>query len=80
MAVERRPARCRSASALRSIRAEPGWWLESARRLDAAGYAGVWALGPLRGPGDKTVPVVEDWTILSMAAGATTRIDRRRRS
>ena len=28
---------------LRTIRAEPGWWLESARRLDAAGYAGVWA-------------------------------------
>ena len=25
---------------LRTIRAEPGWWLESARRLDAAGYAG----------------------------------------
>ena len=22
---------------IRSIRAEPGWWLESARRLDAAG-------------------------------------------
>ena len=28
---------------LRTIRAEPRWWLESARRLDAAGYAGVWA-------------------------------------
>ena len=36
---------------LRTIRAEPGWWLESARRLDAAGYAGRVGLGPLHGPG-----------------------------
>ena len=65
---------CPSGSRSRTIRAEPGWWLESARRLDAAGYDGVWALGPLHGPGDQTVPVVEGWTILSMAAGATERI------
>ena len=31
------------AVSLRTINAEPGWWLESARRLDAAGYAGLWA-------------------------------------
>ena len=59
---------------LRSVRAEPGWWLESARRLDAAGYAGVWAWDHFVGKGDKTVPVVEGWTILSMAAAATSRI------
>ena len=41
---------------LRSIRAEPGWWLESARRLDAAGYAGVWAWDHFMGRGDLTVP------------------------
>jgi alkanesulfonate monooxygenase SsuD/methylene tetrahydromethanopterin reductase-like flavin-dependent oxidoreductase (luciferase family) len=58
---------------LRTIRAEPGWWLESARRLDAAGYAGVWAWDHFQGKGDKTVPVVEGWTILSMAAAATSR-------
>lgn len=59
---------------LRTIRAEPGWWLESARRLDAAGYAGVWAWDHFMGRGDLTVPVVEGWTALAMAAGATSRI------
>src|SRR6476661_149553 len=57
---------------LRTIRAEPGWWLESAQRLDAAGYQGVWAWDHFVGQRDGTVPVVENWTILSMAA-ATAR-------
>ena len=56
---------------IRTIRAEPGWWLESARRLDAAGYAGLWAWDHFMGRGDNRVPVVECWTILAMAAGAT---------
>lgn len=56
---------------LRTIRAEPGWWLESARRLDAAGYAGLWSWDHFMGRGDVRVPVVEAWTILSMAAAAT---------
>jgi alkanesulfonate monooxygenase SsuD/methylene tetrahydromethanopterin reductase-like flavin-dependent oxidoreductase (luciferase family) len=56
---------------IRSIRAEPGWWLESARRLDAAGYAGIWSWDHFMGRGDRTVPVVECWTALAMAAGAT---------
>jgi len=59
---------------LRSIRAEPAWWLESARRLDVAGYAGIWSWDHFMGRGDLTVPVVEGWTILSMAAAATRRI------
>ena len=59
---------------LRTIRAEPGWWLDSARRLDAAGYAGLWAWDHFMGRGDLTVPVVEGWTILSMAAAATNRV------
>jgi alkanesulfonate monooxygenase SsuD/methylene tetrahydromethanopterin reductase-like flavin-dependent oxidoreductase (luciferase family) len=59
---------------LRTIRAEPDWWLESARRLDAAGYAGVWAWDHFVGQGDKTVPVVEGWTILAMAAAQTKRL------
>jgi alkanesulfonate monooxygenase SsuD/methylene tetrahydromethanopterin reductase-like flavin-dependent oxidoreductase (luciferase family) len=57
---------------IRSIRAEPAWWLESARRLDAAGYAGIWSWDHFTGQGtDRTVPVVECWTALAMAAGAT---------
>ena len=58
---------------LRAIRAEPTWWLESARRLDEAGYAGLWSWDHFMGKGDKTVPVVESWTILSMTAAQTTR-------
>jgi alkanesulfonate monooxygenase SsuD/methylene tetrahydromethanopterin reductase-like flavin-dependent oxidoreductase (luciferase family) len=59
---------------LRTIRTDPAWWLESARRLDAAGYAGVWAWDHFMGIGREPVPVVEGWTILAMAAGATSRM------
>jgi alkanesulfonate monooxygenase SsuD/methylene tetrahydromethanopterin reductase-like flavin-dependent oxidoreductase (luciferase family) len=58
---------------IRAIRAEPGWWLESARRLDAAGYAGLWSWDHFMGKGEPTVPVVEAWTTLSMAAAQTSR-------
>ncbi len=59
---------------LRTIRAEPGWWLESARRLDEAGYSGVWGWDHFMGRGDLTVPVVESWTMIAMAAAQTSRI------
>jgi alkanesulfonate monooxygenase SsuD/methylene tetrahydromethanopterin reductase-like flavin-dependent oxidoreductase (luciferase family) len=59
---------------LRSIRATPGWWLESARRLDEAGFAGVWSWDHFIGKGEPTVPVVEAWTILSMAAAQTSHV------
>lgn len=59
---------------LRAIGTEPGWWLASARRLDEAGYSGLWCWDHLMGRGDPTVPVVEGWTMLAMAAGATSRI------
>ncbi len=58
---------------LRPIRTEPTWWLESARRLDSAGYAGLWCWDHFVGKGDRTVPVVEAWTILSMAAAQTSQ-------
>src|SRR5436190_9913369 len=59
---------------IRSIRADPRWWLESAKRLDAAGYRGIWSWDHFVGQGDQTVPVTEGWTILSMAAAATERL------
>ena len=59
---------------IRTIRAQPEWWLDSARRLDEAGYAGIWAWDHFMGRGDLTVPVVEGWTILAMAAAQTSRI------
>lgn len=68
------PARLPIGVCIRSIRGEPRWWLESARRLDAAGYAGVWSWDHFIGRGDLTVPVVEGWTILAMAAAATERV------
>ncbi len=60
--------------ALGSIGATPQWWLESAIRLDAAGYRALWCWDHFVGGGDRTVPVVEQWTILSAAAGATKNI------
>ena len=59
---------------IRSIRAEPRWWLESARRLDAAGYQGLWSWDHFMGKGDPMVPTVECWTILAMAAAQTTHV------
>jgi alkanesulfonate monooxygenase SsuD/methylene tetrahydromethanopterin reductase-like flavin-dependent oxidoreductase (luciferase family) len=41
----------------------------SARRLDEAGFSGIWSWDHFVGQGDPTVPVVESWTILAMAAG-----------
>lgn len=66
------PARLPLGVCLRSIRATPDWWLDSARRLDEAGFAGVWSWDHFIGKGDRTVPVVEAWTILAMAAAQTT--------
>ena len=72
-AARRRGARLPIGVCLRSIRAEPGWWLESARRLDEAGYAGLWCWDHFMGKGEPTVPVVESWTILAMAAAQTSQ-------
>lgn len=78
-----RPATPRSAAqpgelpigvALGSIGSTASWWLESARRLDDAGYRALWSWDHFVGKGVKTVPVVEQWTILAAAAGATHRI------
>jgi alkanesulfonate monooxygenase SsuD/methylene tetrahydromethanopterin reductase-like flavin-dependent oxidoreductase (luciferase family) len=73
-AARRDPAAFSIGICLRSIRAEPAWWLDSAVRLDAAGYAGLWCWDHFMGRGDLTVPVVESWTILSMAAAMTRRV------
>ncbi len=60
--------------AIGTIGATAPWWLESARRLEAAGYRAIWAWDHLMGRGDRTVPVLEQWTILAAAAGGTSRI------
>ena len=60
--------------AIGTVGAQPRWWLDSAIRLERAGYRAVWAWDQLVGRGDRTVPVVEQWTILATAAGATSRL------
>ena len=59
---------------LGSIGATADWWIDSARRLEAAGYRAVWSWDHFTGRGDPTVPVLEQWTILAATAGATSRI------
>jgi alkanesulfonate monooxygenase SsuD/methylene tetrahydromethanopterin reductase-like flavin-dependent oxidoreductase (luciferase family) len=60
--------------AIGSIGTTPRQWLEGAKRLDAAGYPAVWSWDHFVGKGDRTVPDVEQWTILAAAAAATGRI------
>jgi alkanesulfonate monooxygenase SsuD/methylene tetrahydromethanopterin reductase-like flavin-dependent oxidoreductase (luciferase family) len=60
--------------AIGSVGADAAWWLESARRLEEAGYAGAWCWDHFMGKGDPTVPVLEQWTTLAAAAAATRRI------
>lgn len=59
---------------IRTIGADPKVWLESARRLDDAGYAGIWAWDHFMGPPDVARTVVDAWTVLSMAAATTRRV------
>jgi alkanesulfonate monooxygenase SsuD/methylene tetrahydromethanopterin reductase-like flavin-dependent oxidoreductase (luciferase family) len=59
---------------LGTIGVDTGWWLESARRLDAAGYAGVWSWDHFVSRGTKTDPVLEAWTTLTAAAMVTERV------
>ena len=58
---------------LGTIGASLGWWLESARRLEAAGYAGVWAWDHHAAGGPRR-PTLEAWTTLTAAAAATSHI------
>jgi len=60
--------------AIGSVGAEADWWLENARRLDEAGYAGIWCWDHVMGKGDPSVPVLEQWTTLAAAAAITHRI------
>jgi G6PDH family F420-dependent oxidoreductase len=56
-----------------TVGATAEWWLESARRLDDAGYTALWGWDHFVGKGDRTVPVVEITSTLAAAAVATKR-------
>ena len=57
-----------------TIGVDVGWWLESARRLEEAGYRSVWAWDHFVSRGERTTPVLEAWTTLSAAAMTTRRV------
>jgi G6PDH family F420-dependent oxidoreductase len=50
------------------------WWLASARRLESAGFDGVWVWDHFVSRGRLTDPVLECWTTLAAAAATTSRI------
>jgi alkanesulfonate monooxygenase SsuD/methylene tetrahydromethanopterin reductase-like flavin-dependent oxidoreductase (luciferase family) len=50
-----------------------GWWLDAARRLEAAGYAGAWIWDHHSSAG-RPKSVLEAWTTLTAAATVTSRI------
>ncbi len=47
------------------------WWLESAQRIEAAGFRTVWAWDHFVSRGKLTDPCLECWTLLSAAAART---------
>ena len=57
-----------------TIGVHAAWWLDAARRADAAGLAGVWAWDHFLSRGRRTDPVLECWTTLAAASAVTTRI------
>lgn len=59
---------------LTSIGVDAHWWLGSARRLEAAGYRGVWAWDHFVSRGRLDDPVLECWSTLAATAAVTRRI------
>jgi alkanesulfonate monooxygenase SsuD/methylene tetrahydromethanopterin reductase-like flavin-dependent oxidoreductase (luciferase family) len=59
---------------LTTIGVRSDWWLESARAVEKAGFAGVWSWDHFISRGKKTDPVLECWTTLTAAAAVTSRI------
>jgi len=51
-----------------------GWWCDSARRLDEAGYQSVWCWDHFMSRGAQPKSVLESWTTLTGVAAITDRI------
>jgi alkanesulfonate monooxygenase SsuD/methylene tetrahydromethanopterin reductase-like flavin-dependent oxidoreductase (luciferase family) len=69
--AERRPA---IGVSLGTVGRDAAWWLDSAARLEGAGYDGVWASDHFMSKGDLRTPVLEAWTLLAAAAARTSRV------
>jgi len=59
---------------LTTIGVSSQWWLESAQRVEAAGYSTVWAWDHFVSRGRLTDPLLECWTTLAATAAMTSRI------
>jgi alkanesulfonate monooxygenase SsuD/methylene tetrahydromethanopterin reductase-like flavin-dependent oxidoreductase (luciferase family) len=68
------PARLPIGVVLGSVGVDVRWWLDSARRLDAAGFSGVWSWDHFISRGVRTDPVLEAWTTLTAAAMVTEQL------
>jgi alkanesulfonate monooxygenase SsuD/methylene tetrahydromethanopterin reductase-like flavin-dependent oxidoreductase (luciferase family) len=59
---------------LTSMGVSSGWWLESSRLVEQAGFSGVWCWDHHTARGKKETPVLECWTTLTAAGAHTSRI------
>lgn len=59
---------------LTTIGVRAAWWLESAQRLESAGFAGAWSWDHFVSRGRLTDPLLECWTILTATAAVTSRL------
>ncbi len=50
------------------------WWLDSARRVEAAGFSTVWSWDHFVSRGRLADPMLECWTLLAAAAATTERL------
>jgi alkanesulfonate monooxygenase SsuD/methylene tetrahydromethanopterin reductase-like flavin-dependent oxidoreductase (luciferase family) len=50
------------------------WWRDSALRLEAAGYEGLWSWDHFMPRGSRPNPVLEAWTTLTAVAALTSRV------
>jgi alkanesulfonate monooxygenase SsuD/methylene tetrahydromethanopterin reductase-like flavin-dependent oxidoreductase (luciferase family) len=50
------------------------WWRDSALRLEAAGYEGLWSWDHFMPKGTRRLPVLEAWTTLTAIAAVTSRV------
>jgi len=57
-----------------AIGVDVGWWVDSARRLDEAGFSGVWSWDHFMSRGRLEDSVLECWTTLALASAATRRL------
>lgn len=59
---------------LTTIGVSGAWWIQQARRLEAAGFSTAWAWDHFISKGRRTDPMLECWTLMSAVAVSTGRL------